>query len=65
MTYKNHRSLDRGDVCGDRGGVESETAQRVRWGDHRMTRVLQLTDHSAEARRIGEGAVNQDDGGCR
>jgi hypothetical protein len=65
MTYKDHRAVDRADVCRYGGRVERKTAQRVRRGDHRVPRGLQLTDYSAEARRIGEGAMDQNDGGCR
>ena len=64
MTDKDHRAVDRTDMCRDGGRIEGETAQRVRWGDHRVPRGLQLADHSAETRRIGEGAMNQNDGGC-
>jgi predicted Fe-S protein YdhL (DUF1289 family) len=63
MTYKDHPAVDRADVCRDCGRIEGETAQWVRWGDYRVPRGLQLTDHSAEARRIGEGAMNQNHGG--
>jgi hypothetical protein len=64
MPDKPHRPVDRTDVRRDSGRIEGETAQRVRRGDHRVPRGLQLTDHSTEARRIGEGAMNQNDRGC-
>ena len=54
--------IDRADDVGDGRGVSGEAAQRVGCGDHRMSGVAQRIDDAVPARRVGERAVDENDG---
>ena len=55
--------VDRADDVGDGRGVRGEAAQRVGGGDHRVSGVEQRIDDAVPARGLGEGAVDENDGG--
>src|SRR5712691_9471471 len=56
-------SGDGGQDAGDVGGVGGDAAQRVRRGQHGVAALFQPCDDPAPAGGVGEGAVDQDDGG--
>ena len=55
--------VDRADDVADGGGVRGNSAQRVGRGDHRVSGVEQHIDDGVPARGLGEGAVDENDGG--
>jgi hypothetical protein len=57
------RAVDRADQIAERRGVGGEAAKRVCRRDHRVTRVEQRIDDGVPARGLGEGAVDENDGG--
>jgi hypothetical protein len=57
------RPVDRSDQVADGGGVRREPAQGVGGGDHGVTRAVQGLDDAVPARRLGEGAVDENDRG--
>ena len=58
------RALDRADHVTDGSGVGGEAAQRIGDGGHGIPRVEQRIDDLIPARGLGEGAVDEDDGGA-
>src|SRR5687768_9321493 len=64
MADEYDRPLDGADVVAHAGGVGGDPAQRVRDGDRRMPRVDQAIDDLVPAGGLGEGAVDEDDGGA-
>jgi hypothetical protein len=63
VAYRNDGPLDSLEDAGDELRIARDAADRVRSGDHREALVLQAADHIVPARGLGEGAVNEDDGG--
>jgi hypothetical protein len=57
------RPVDRADQVADGGGVGGETPQRVGGGDDAVTRAQQRVDDTVPAGRLGERAVDENDGG--
>ena len=48
--------------AGDVGGVDRDAAQRIRGSRHPEPGGLEALDDAVPARRVGEGAVDEDDG---
>src|SRR5690242_14048241 len=65
MPDQHDRAVDGLDHVADDAGVEGDASQRVRRGERRMAGALELADHSREPGRVGEGTVDEDDGGTR
>jgi hypothetical protein len=65
MPDQHDRAVDGLDHVADDAGVEGDPSQRVRRGEYRVAGALELADHSREPGRVGEGAVDEDDGGTR
>src|SRR6202020_2506646 len=59
------RAVDGADHVADDAGVEGDASQRVRRGERRVAGALEFPDHSREPGCVGEGAVDEDDGGTR
>jgi hypothetical protein len=55
------RPLDRADEVADGGGVGGEAPQRVCRGDDAVALRRHRIDHAVPTRRLGEGAVDEDD----
>jgi hypothetical protein len=60
---ENDRALDAVEQVRDRGGVAGEGAQRVPRGDDAVTGGVEPSDDAVPAGGLGEGAVDEDDGG--
>src|SRR5215831_13102687 len=65
MPDQHDRAVDGLDHAADDAGVEADASQRVRRGERRVTGALELADHSGEPGRVGEGAMDEDDGRTR
>ncbi len=63
MADEDHRRADAGDDIAYVGGVTGDTAQWVCSSDGVVTASLKLFDDRVPARGLGEGAVNENDGG--
>ena len=65
MPDQHDRAVDGLDHAADDAGVEGNASQWVRRGERRVAGTLKLADHSREPGCVGEGAVDEDDGGTR
>jgi hypothetical protein len=63
MSGEDDGALDAADQVADGGGVGGDAAQRVGGGDHGVARVQERVDDAVPARRLGEGAVDENDRG--
>jgi integrase len=60
MADQNNRAIDAFDDVGDDIRVGADPAQRIGRRDHRVAVVLKDSDDAVPARRIGEGAMDED-----
>ena len=60
---EHHGPVDAADQVGERGGIGSDAAQRIRPGDDAVSFGYQRRGDAVPARRAGVGAMDEDDCG--